>query len=104
MALRRRIGNVKPCGPSRRPLRTPKFYGSFSIIGVTHNASGGTLGGCTVHLFEAATDIEIAQTVSDGSGNFAFLIGNNAGFFYLVSYLAGAPDVAGTSVNTLVAT
>ena len=32
-----------------------------------------------------------------------FSIGSNAGFFYIVAYLVGSPDVAGTTVNTLVA-
>ena len=82
---------------------SPKFYGSFSISGVTRTSAGATLGNCAVHLFESATDIEIAQTTSDGSGNFTFVIGTNAGFFYIVAYKPGSPDVAGTSVNTLVA-
>jgi hypothetical protein len=82
---------------------SPKFYGSFNITGVTRDSTGAATGNCVVHLFESATDIEVAQTTSDGSGNFTFIIGNNAGFFYLVAYKAGSPDIAGTSVNTLTA-
>lgn len=84
-------------------FRSPKFFGRFSISGVTRDGTGTALGACTVHLFESATDQEIDQTIADGSGNFAFSLGGNAGFFYLVAHLAGSPDVAGTTVNTLVA-
>jgi hypothetical protein len=84
-------------------FRSPKFYGSFSITGITRDSTGATLGTCSVHLFESATDIEVAETMSDGSGNFTFVLGNNAGFFYIVAYKPGSPDVAGTTVNTLVA-
>jgi hypothetical protein len=84
-------------------FQSPKFYGSFSITGVTRDSAGAALGTCIVHLFETPTDIEVAQTTSDGSGNFTFTIGNNAGYFYIVAYKAGAPDVAGTSINTLIA-
>ena len=83
--------------------RSPKCYARFSLVGVTRDASDVALGNCVVKLFEAATDIKIAQTTSDGSGNFSFNVGTNAGFFYYVYYKAGSPDVAGTSVNTIAA-
>jgi hypothetical protein len=89
---------------TRRPnFISPKFYGSFIISGVTRDSVGTPLGNCAVHLFESATDIEVSEVVSDGSGNFTFNIGNNAGFFYIVAYKAGSPDVSGTTLNTLVA-
>jgi len=86
-----------------RAFRSPKFYGTFSIPGVTRDSAGAPLGNCVVHLFETSTDTELAQTISDGAGAFTFSIGSNAGFFYIVAYLVGSPDVAGTTVNTLVA-
>lgn len=84
-------------------FNSPKFYGSFQLVGVTRDSSDVALGNCVVKLFEAATDIKIAQTTSDGSGNFSFNVGTNAGYFYYVYYKAGSPDVAGTSVNTIAA-
>jgi hypothetical protein len=84
-------------------FRSPKCYVRFQLVGVTRDASDVALGNCVVKLFESATDIKIAQTTSDGSGNFTFTIGTNAGFFYYVYYKAGSPDVAGTSVNTIAA-
>ena len=87
----------------RGQFRSLKFYGTFSISGVTKDSSGAPLGGCAVHLFESATDAELAETVSDGAGNYTFALRTNSGFFYVVAYKPGAPDVAGTTVNTLVA-
>jgi 3-dehydroquinate dehydratase len=84
-------------------FRSPKFYGAFKISGITRDSTGAALASCAVHLFESATDIEIAQTVSDAIGQYQIVIGNNAGFFYIVAYKSGSPDVAGTTVNTLVA-
>ena len=84
-------------------FKSKKFTGSFVITGITRDSVGAALGNCVVHLFQAGTDIEVAETTSDGSGNFSFSIGNNAGFFYIVAYKAGAPDLSGTTVNTLIA-
>jgi hypothetical protein len=71
---------------------------------VTKDSTGAPLANCTVHLFESATDIKLGETISDGSGTFTFSIGQNAGFFYIIAYKPGGPDVAGTTVNTLTAT
>lgn len=100
---RRPIGGVFPCGMQVTvwPFQTPKFYGSFNITGVTRDSTGVALGSCSIDLFESATDIRVANTISDGSGNFSFVLGNNSGTYYIVAYKAGAPDLAGTSVNTL---
>jgi hypothetical protein len=106
LTVRRPIGGVFPVSAKQtvRPFRSPKFYGAFSLAGVTRDSTGTPLGTCTVKLFEAATDIEVGQTTSDGAGAFTFRLGNNAGYFYLVAYKPGSPDVAGTSVNTLALT
>jgi hypothetical protein len=45
--------------------------------------------------------MEVDQSVSDGSGNYS-LICAGSGTFYVVAYKAGGPDVAGTTVNTLI--
>lgn len=103
LSMRRPIGGVFPVSGQvqARRFRSPKFYGAFSLSGVTRDSTGVALGGCDVHLFQTGSDIEVGQTTSDGSGNFSFSLGNNAGFFYLVAYKPGSPDVAGTTVNTL---
>jgi hypothetical protein len=83
-------------------FRSPKFSipGAFRLTGTTRDSTGATLGNCRVHLFNSA-DVEIAETVSDGAGAFSFTTAQNSGTYYLVAYLPGSPDVAGTTKNTL---
>jgi hypothetical protein len=60
------------------------------------------LGNCAVLLFETSTNIIRAVTVSDANGNY-LLDGTLGTTYYAVAYKAGAPDVSGVTVNTLVA-
>jgi hypothetical protein len=76
----------------------------FSLTGRTLDSTSAALPGCRVEGFTTGSDIYIGDTVSDGSANYTLPVGFNSGTFYLVAYLPGAPDVAGTTVNTLVAT
>ena len=78
-----------------------KFLGSFSITGITRDNAGAALGSCRVELMRTGGDTFVAETISDGSGNFTLVTPNNSGTFYLVAYKVGSPDKAGTSVNTL---
>lgn len=73
-----------------------------SLVGITRDLNEAPLGNCTVDMFKTLTDEKVATVVSDGQGNFAFNIAPVSGPFYLVAYLVGSPDVAGTTVNTLV--
>jgi hypothetical protein len=75
---------------------------NFTITGVTKDAAGAPLAGVTVKLFNTATDLVEQQTVSDASGNYSFVCDKTMRW-YIVSYLAGSPDVAGTTRNDLVA-
>lgn len=81
---------------------SPRFRipAAFRLTGTTRDSGGAPLGNCKVSLFNTA-DVEIAETVSDGAGAFAFALGANSGTYYLVAYLPGSPDVAGTTRNTL---
>jgi hypothetical protein len=76
---------------------------NFGLAGVSRDSSGAVLGSCTIKLFRTADDTLAAKTVSDASGNWSLPV-MLSGPFYLVEYKAGSPDVAGTSVNTLVPT
>lgn len=90
-----RVGGVN------RAFRSPPFSTlSVRITGITKNSTGAALGGCTVDLFRTLDDLFLGTTTSDGSGNYS-LVAPIGGPFYVVAYLAGAPDVAGTTVNTL---
>ena len=98
---------------------------NFTISGQTLDGSGAPLAGCIVHLFYTdivgnnrfaasggvvpdlsdTSDVEVAQTVSDAGGNYSFNVNApNAApsKYYVVAYLPGSPDVAGTTLNTLV--
>lgn len=79
-----------------------KVKQQWLITGVTRDSAGAVLGNCTVHLFNTIDDAEIAQMNSDASGNYSFTIDGNGQQRYAVAYLAGSPDVAGTTVNTLI--
>ncbi len=73
---------------------------NFTISGVTRDATGGALANCLVDLFNTATDVREQSTISDASGVYSFIV-DKTQFWYVVAYLDGAPDLAGTSVNTL---
>ena len=70
------------------------------IVGVTRDSSGAALGSCVVHLFRTVDDKLTEVQTSDGSGNFSFNVGGGE-LYYVVAYLPGSPDRAGTTVNTL---
>lgn len=75
---------------------------SLLISGVTRDGSGVVLGACEVDLFDTDTDTLQGRTVSDATtGAFSFSAGMGR-TYYLRAYKAGAPDVAGTTVNTIV--
>ena len=76
---------------------------NMTLSGVSRDSTGAALGNCQVLIFRTADKSFILETQSDGSGNWSvsMLVG---GPFFLVEYKVGSPDVAGTSVNTLVPT
>lgn len=104
---RRGLSNVLAI-PGDRFLRTKPFRSQpFStktetISGVTRDSNGSALGSCVVQLFRTPSDVLVCEKVSDVSGNYLFE-NPGSGPFYIVAYKQGSPDVAGTSVNTLIA-
>lgn len=75
---------------------------AYKISGVTRDSTGAALGNCQVQLFYTPTDTLVNEVTSDASGNYSFRVGPNIAC-YAVAYLAGSPDRAGTTVNTLTA-
>ena len=71
------------------------------ITGVSRNASGSILANCTVILYQTSNNNMVGSTVSDANGNYSFVTVGPAESYYVVAYLAGSPDVFGTTVNTL---
>jgi hypothetical protein len=75
----------------------------YLISGVTRDASGNPLGGCLVEVYETVSNRYRNYTISDASGNYAIEIaGDRSITFQAVAYLPGSPDLAGTTINTLV--
>ncbi|MGD0591086.1 MAG: hypothetical protein ABSA44_09845 [Bacteroidota bacterium] len=87
------------CTFKSKPMFSDK---SYKITGTTKDSSGNALAGCTVHLFDASVDILISIVQSDASGAFMFLVSPST-TCYILAYKTGSPDVAGTTVNTLMA-
>lgn len=84
--------------------KTVSQYSRYLISGVTRDASGNPLGNCVVEVYETVSNLFRATTVSDANGNYAIEISGDLGItFQAIAYLPGSPDVAGVTVNTLVA-
>lgn len=74
--------------------------GRLAISGFTRDAAGGILPGCVVKLFRTADDVLQTTVTSDGNGYYVATT-SYADSHYLVVYRVGPPDIAGTTVNTL---
>ena len=73
----------------------------LAIIGVTRDAYGSPMDTCVVQLFLTSTDALVVEGTSDANGAFS-LLSPFTGQHYIVAYKATAPDIFGTTVNTLV--
>jgi hypothetical protein len=71
------------------------------IIGTCRDSTGAALGSCVVQGFRTSDDTYAGQLTCDSGGYFEFCTPYTQAH-YLVAYKAGSPDVAGTTVNTLV--
>lgn len=93
------FGGVPPFMAARAPM---PIQPAIFITGVTRDKTGAVLGSCVVHLFRTDSDLIVQATTSDGSGNYTFSMVGLGTKYYVVAYLPGSPDLAGTTVNTLV--
>lgn len=77
----------------------PVSYQVFTLTGTTVDGAGAAVGNCRVIAYQSgwryvdAGAKIIAETVSDGSGNFTLLLRNID--YQLVAYKEGAPDLGG---------
>lgn len=71
------------------------------VIGLTLDSVGAVCANAIVQGFVTATDAYVGEVTSD-TGGYYELPTTNAGAHYLVAYKAGSPDIAGTTVNTIV--
>lgn len=97
-------------GPIARSVGRPWVsaaprHSQYTVSGTTRDSLGAPLGGCTVEIFETVSNAFRGGTVSDASGNYSIEItGDRTIALFAVAYLAGLPDLQGTTVNTLIAT
>jgi hypothetical protein len=77
----------------------------FRFTGQTLDSTGAALGGCRVVLLATnrmavgAPDVVIAETISDGGGNYSIIAPLPVPSYQLIAYLPGSPDVAGITRN-----
>lgn len=88
--------------PLMQPMPVPPTV-YLRIFGVTKDSTGAVLASCTVDLFRTVNDVRVDSLDSDAVGAYEFRVGLSTAY-YVVAYKAGSPDVAGTTVNTLVGT
>lgn len=74
------------------------------IMGTTKDSVGGTVSGAVVQVFRTSDDLYVGETTSDSNGRYEAGTPHAGLQHYLVAYRAGAPDIAGTTVNTLTPT
>lgn len=85
-------------------FRAKNFFAwGLTISGVTKDSTGTPLPGVTVNLFVTATNEFVQTTVSDGGGNYTFNM-TGSKLHFAEAYYVSTPDLAGTTVNTLVGT
>jgi hypothetical protein len=78
-------------------------YVRQQISGVTRDSTGAPLGSVEVKVIRTEDTLLIGKVISDpGTGAWTLQLWAG-GPFFLVEYLTGSPDRAGTSVRTLVA-
>ena len=108
------FGNMRSGGgiPSTASLSAVREFVQIPIIdtdqdtritGVTRDSSGNPLANCLYALLRTGDNSVAALGTSDANGNFV-IYASSQFTHYIVAYKAGSPDVAGTTVNTLVGT
>ena len=76
----------------------------WTISGQTRDSAGAVLGNCVAQLFDTVTDAYLGEVTSNADGYYYLKTTTRSATHYVVAYKAGAPDVAGTTINTLVGT
>jgi hypothetical protein len=72
----------------------------MALRGVTRDAVGNVLPNCVVKAYRTSDDVMVGEVTSSGAGVYSVDVATGVDH-YLVAYLDGTPDVAGTTVNTL---
>lgn len=75
---------------------------TYSLSGTTRNLRGAVLPSVDVLVFDTATEDFLGTATSDASGAYTVTLSASSTAVFAVGYLAGSPDVAGTTLNNLV--
>jgi len=93
-------GEFEPWSAHGSGTQTVKF-----IKGTTFDNVGAPLANAVVQGFVTSTDAFVGQVTSNTDGTYILPTHNTAATaHYVVAYKAGSPDVAGTTVNTILPT
>jgi hypothetical protein len=76
---------------------------TYTLAGVCRDIRGNGVASAVVKVFDTATDTLQGSTTADTSGNYTVSSLATAGPLYAVAYHANSPDIAGTTLNTLMA-
>lgn len=74
------------------------------IMGTCKDISSVPVSGAIVQGFRTVDDVYVGEITADSNGKYEFGTPHVGLQHYLVAYRAGSPDIAGTTVNTLVPT
>lgn len=113
-----RVGNGHPGsdGASSRDISISDLFEPYScdgegtqtkrfIKGITKDSGGTAVANATVQAFVTSDDRYVGEAVSRLDGSYDLGVETVAGVqHYCVAYTVGAPDIAGTTVNTLTST
>ena len=75
---------------------------TYTIDGYTKDSAGAIIPSASVFLFRTDTKAYVSATTSDLGGYYTFTVDNNTVEYFLVGYKDGSPDLAGTTIKTVV--
>lgn len=81
-------------------IATGLYSPGVTLSGVTRDANGNPLGGCTVWLFKTSDKNFVAETTSDANGNYSFEVVSGVKYF-IRAHKDGTPNVFGTTDDNL---
>jgi len=74
----------------------------FIISGVTRDANGASIGGCTVWLHRAdGKSLPLQTTTSNESGEYFFYVRDAVTEYFVLAFKTGDPDIFGVTEKTL---
>lgn len=76
---------------------------TYTLSGTCYDINGAVVAAAVVKVFDTATDTLQGENTADGLGAYSVTGMTTQGPLYAVAYHANSPDIAGTTLNTLMA-